>query len=168
MPVSLWNNRRITWATTVHKDLCWCVCPAHRGFCGGVAHMLLTCRAECVCSESRRQQRAARVCVCVWWTYGNAAGQGIKAGGGVGGTVLLCERACVCVSVCWDEFITKLKDLMRHAEGQWQKEVPALAQWFSASTSEGGAGLKSLLFWYNKSPPPTPPSPPASPPHFPS
>lgn len=49
--------------------------------------------------------------------------RGIMVGGGAGHCVYY-----MCVHVCWDEFITKLKDLMRRAEGQQQKEVPALAQ----------------------------------------
>lgn len=51
--------------------------------------------------------------------------RGIMVGGGAGHCVYY---MCVCACVCWDEFITKLKDLMRRAEGQRQKEVPALAQ----------------------------------------
>ena len=58
--------------------------------------------------------------------------RGIMGGGGTGHSVYY---MCVCVfmcaysmSVCWDESMTKLRDLMRRAGGQRQKEVPALAQ----------------------------------------
>lgn len=44
------------------------------------------------------------------------------------GHCVVCVCACVWRGVCFDEFITKLKGLMRHAQGQRQKEVPALAQ----------------------------------------
>lgn len=64
----------------------------------------------------------------VWWTYGNAVGQGHHGGWrhGVLCVLYVClfvhERMCVyaydCVCVCWDESTTKLKDLMRHAECQ--------------------------------------------------
>lgn len=68
------------------------------------------------------------VCVClrvcrkwlpepVWRTYGNAVGQGHHGGGWVEAQGTVCvSYAPVCE--CWDEFITKLKDLMRRAEGQ--------------------------------------------------
>lgn len=75
-----------------------------------------------MCAESRRQRGAARACVVdIWQCRGPGASWWVEAQG----TVCI---ICVCVCVCWDEFITKLKDLMRRAEGQRQKEVPALAQ----------------------------------------
>lgn len=60
----------------------------------------------------------------VWWTYGDAVGQGHQ--GGWRHRALCVLFSCACMCVCWDESETKLRGLMRHAGGQQQKEVPAL------------------------------------------
>lgn len=92
-----------------------------------------------------------------WWTYGKAAGLGHHGGRRLSGhcahdsdrkvCVCLCMPACMHVCV-----ITNLKDLMRRAKGQQQKEDSALAQWCPVSKSERGCqGLKPL-FLYNEPP----------------
>lgn len=120
--------------TIFHKSL-GCLVVACQSFC----RVFITCcvRLKCVC----REYKAERSCQCLCGGHmATPWARGILVGGGTGHWVY---HVCVCVR--WGESMTKLRDLMRRTGGQRQKAVPALAQWFSVSASEGGASLKSLL-----------------------
>lgn len=73
-----------------------------------------------MCAQSTKQRGAASAFVVdIWQRRGPGASWWVEAQG----TVWI-----MCVCVCWGESMTKLRDLMRHAGGQRQKAVPALAQ----------------------------------------